>query len=179
MNTSKFRKIVLDDREVINSAGEKVQMPASIEYQTNCELVSIGTWNEKLVNSNGARYIINTIKFPFPDGKTRNVTALCYEKNYDPSQRREDQHKDPLTTGTSYLTTMRWDEQGDLQLQMSHLTGGERLTTADIQAQFAAMGLEVPEHAKITIIEPETEETQANIIAEEAASQGAPDRVGA
>lgn len=172
----KFRKIELDEREIINSAGEKVQMPAAIEYQTNCELVSVGTWNEKLVNSNGAKFIINTIKFPLADGSTRNVTALCYEKNYDPSKRREDQHKDPLTKGTSYLTTMRWDEQGNLQLQMSHLTGGERLTTADIQDSFAAMGLPVPEHAKIKITEPVSEEdVETTKAAEQAATAGAPD----
>lgn len=169
----KFRKIDLLERTVVNSAGEEVTLPASTEYQTNCKLVSVGTWNEKLVNSNGAKFIINTIEFPMADGSTRNVTCLCYEKNYDPSKRREDQHKDPLTEGKSYLTTMRWDEQGNLQLQMSHLTGGERLTTADIQAQFEAMGLPIPEHAKISIQEPVTEDAETAQAAEKAL-EGAP-----
>lgn len=126
----------------------------SIEYQTAAKLVSIGKWNEKLINSNGKKYILNTIEVDVPTGVKR-FTAMCYENNYRPESRKDFANGDdqPLKIGESYLTTLRFGEDGEPNLQMSHLTNANRATADDfaflVRDEDGTLSLEKAEKAAI------------------------------
>lgn len=100
------------------------------EWQTSAKLISIG--NTELSNTNGNKYKINIIEVDMPTGK-KQFTAMCYERNYKPELRKNFLKGDdkPMEEGKPYLTTMRLDQTGTPQLQVSHLTNGNRAQATD------------------------------------------------
>lgn len=133
-----------------------------VEFQTAGKLISIGQWYEGNTNTNNKKFIINTLEMELPDGRTVNRTALCYEGNYN--------HADiiagtvpAMEVGKSYLTTLRFDEEGDPQLQVSHLTNANRATKDDFASLLSAAGV------KFDTIKVEDVETQ-----QKAELEGAP-----
>ncbi|AGO49007.1 hypothetical protein N356_gp110 [Cellulophaga phage phi14:2] len=108
-----------------------------IEYQTAARLVRLGKESPNLnyVNAQGVKknYILNTIEVDMPGGKTKQFSAMCYEANYKPEARKDFAEGDdePLEVGVSYLTTLRFGEDGTPNLQMSHLTNANRATADD------------------------------------------------
>ena len=127
------------------------------EYQLAGKLISMGTPNEKNKNTNGKGFIINTVRIPLPNGKEVDRTAICYEGNYAHPDIKAGK-AEALKIGGSYLTTLRKDEEGNPQLQMSHLTNANRASAADfagLEDMFEAAG-----EAGATIKSVETAETE-------------------
>ena len=90
-----------------------------LEMNFNAPVVSIGeNW---LVNSNGVKYKIASIKLP--NGNVRS--ARVYEKNLEYG----------ITPGNSYLCTATQYQnalgQTEIDLKVSHLVGAERATLDD------------------------------------------------
>lgn len=88
-------------------------------FTFNAELVKVG--ETVLKNSNEKDYKIVEVKFHLPDGKLVERSAMCYASNYEHG----------LEVGKSYLTTLSFDEEGNPQLRMSHLSNANRATAED------------------------------------------------
>lgn len=122
-------------------------VPEHTVLTTAAKLLYIGKENNQLVNTNGKKYIINHVQMKGFTGDTIETGAMCYEGNYNPALRNDPVNTDPLEVGMSYLLTMRQDEMGRPQLQMSHLPSVNRISAAQLAAEFAFAGWDLPADA--------------------------------
>ena len=74
-----------------------------------------------LENSNEKLFKVVTLKFNLPDGEEVERTAMCYQSNYQYG----------IEEGKNYLCSLSFDEDGNPQIRMSHLTNADRATTDD------------------------------------------------
>lgn len=88
-------------------------------FTFKAELLKIG--ETVLKNSNDNDFKIVEVKFNLPNGKMVERSAICYASNYNYG----------LKVGESYLTTLSFDDEGEPQLRMSHLTNANRATVED------------------------------------------------
>lgn len=89
------------------------------EFLFNAKLVSIG--EKTLQNSNGKNFKIVSLSFDTPSGDPVTRTAMCFESNYNYG----------IEVGTSYLSNLSFDAEGNPQLRMSHLSNSDRATASD------------------------------------------------
>ena len=105
-------------KEIINSeTGEK-------QFLFNAKLLKIG--EKTLENSNGKNYKIVTLKFNLPAGEEVERSAMCYASNYEYG----------IEEGRDYLCNLSFTEEGNPQINMSHLTNAERASTEDFAGLF-------------------------------------------
>jgi len=89
------------------------------EFLFNARLLKIG--KTELENSNEKLFKVVTLKFNLPDGKEVERTAICYKSNY--------QHG--IEVDKDYLCNLSFDEYGDPQIRMSHLSNADRASADD------------------------------------------------
>lgn len=105
-------------KEIINEeTGEK-------QFLFNAELLKIG--EKTLENSNGKEYKIVTLKFNLPTGEEVERSAICYASNYNHG----------IEEGRQYLCNLSFTEEGDPQINMSHLTKADRASAEDFAGLF-------------------------------------------
>jgi hypothetical protein len=105
-------------KEIINEeTGEK-------QFLFNARLLKVG--EKKLENSNGKNYKIVTLKFYLPSGEEVERTAMCYESNYNHG----------IEEGKDYLCNLSFTEEGEPQINMSHLSNAERASANDFSGLF-------------------------------------------
>ncbi|MCA0151729.1 hypothetical protein [Winogradskyella vincentii] len=105
-------------KEIINEeTGEK-------QFLFNAELLKIG--EKTLENSNGKEYKIVTLKFNLPSGEEVERSAICYASNYNHG----------IEQGRQYLCNLSFTEEGDPQINMSHLTNADRASAEDFAGLF-------------------------------------------
>jgi len=90
------------------------------EFVFNATLLKIG--ESVLENTNGKPFKVVTIQFNLPDEQEEvERTAMCYQSNY--------QHG--IEVGKDYLCNLSFDQEGNPQIRMSHLTNADRATAED------------------------------------------------
>ncbi|MEP3836400.1 MAG: hypothetical protein ABJM36_02080 [Algibacter sp.] len=89
------------------------------QFLFNAKLLKIG--EKTLENSNGKEYKIVTLKFNLPTGEEVERSAMCYASNYNYG----------IEEGRDYLCNLSFTEEGNPQINMSHLTNAERASTDD------------------------------------------------
>ena len=105
-------------KEIINEeTGEK-------QFLFNARLLKIG--EKTLENSNGKEYKIVTLKFNLPTGEEVERSAMCYASNYEYG----------IEEGRDYLCNLSFTEEGNPQINMSHLTNAERASAEDFAGLF-------------------------------------------
>ena len=105
-------------KEIINSeTGEK-------QFLFNAKLLKIG--EKTLENSNGKEYKIVTLKFNLPTGEEVERSAMCYASNYEYG----------IEEGRDYLCNLSFTEEGNPQINMSHLTNADRASAEDFAGLF-------------------------------------------
>jgi len=100
----------------------------NLQYEFNCELLSVSS--ELKTNVNGKQYRVGTIRFEDANGKTQQVTAIIYEKNYQRG----------MKVGENYLATARPDGQ-NVFISCSALKYSER-ANADMFGAFESVPAE-------------------------------------
>lgn len=122
------------------------QGETQIDYQFASKLIRMGKENDKLVQTNTKgekkKYVIADIEMPLPDGKMVTRSARCFEGNYNHADIINGEQP-AMKAGDSYLTTLRFREDGTPDLQLSHLTNANRATADDFKALFLASGRDV------------------------------------
>ncbi len=105
-------------KEILNSTtGAK-------EYLFNAKLLKIG---EKILeNSNNKQFRIVTLGFKLPNGEEVERSGICYAANYEYG----------IETEKSYVTNLSFDEDGNPQLRMSHLSNADRANKDDFAGLF-------------------------------------------
>ena len=100
---------------------KQIQNPETgeTEFQFNATLLKIG--KSVLENANEKLFKVVTLKFNLPDGEEVERTAMCYQSNY----------KHGVEPGKDYLCNLSFDEEGNPQIRMSHLTNADRASAAD------------------------------------------------
>ena len=105
-------------KEIINSeTGEK-------QFLFNAKLLKIG--EKTLENSNGKEYKIVMLKFYLPTGEEVERSAMCYASNYNHG----------IEEGRNYLCNLSFTEEGNPQINMSHLTNASRASAEDFAGLF-------------------------------------------
>jgi hypothetical protein len=105
-------------KEIINkNTGET-------EFLFNARLLQIG--EKTLENSNDKAYKIVTLKFNLPSGEEVERTAMCYASNYEYG----------IEVGKDYLCNLSFSEEGNPQINMSHLNNADRATSDDFTGLF-------------------------------------------
>ena len=105
-------------KEIINEeTGDK-------QFLFSAKLLKIG--EKTLENSNGNEYKIVTLKFNLPTGEEVERSAMCYASNYEYG----------IEEGRDYLCNLSFTEEGNPQINMSHLTNAERASTEDFAGLF-------------------------------------------
>ena len=105
-------------KQVINElTGEK-------QFLFNAKLLKIG--EKTLENSNGKNYKIVTLKFNLPSGEEVERTAMCYNSNY----------KHGIEEGKDFLCNLSFTEEGEPQINMSHLNNAARASANDFSGLF-------------------------------------------
>jgi len=89
------------------------------EFLFNATLLKIG--KSVLENSNEKLFKVVTLKFNLPDGEEVERTAMCYQSNYQYG----------IEEGKNYLCSLSFDENGNPQIRMSHLSNADRATADD------------------------------------------------
>ncbi len=97
------------------------ELTGESEFEFNATLKEIGT--TVLQNSNEKDYIIVTLQFHLPDGDEVERTAICYASNYEKG----------IEIGKDYLCNLSFDEKGNPQIRMSHLTNAKRANLSDFE----------------------------------------------
>ena len=105
-------------KEIINEETGKKQ------FLFNAKLLKIG--EKTLENTNGKNYKIVTLKFNLPSGEEVERTGMIYQKNYDYG----------VETAKDYLCSLSFDQEGNPQIKMSHLTNAERASVEDFSGLF-------------------------------------------
>ncbi len=100
---------------------KQIQNPETgeTEFLFNATLLKIG--KSVLENSNEKLFKVVTLKFNLPDGEEVERTAMCYHSNY----------KHGIEVGKDYLCNLSFDDEGNPQIRMSHLTNADRATADD------------------------------------------------
>ena len=107
-------------REITNeTSGES-------EFLFNATLLKIG--EKTLSNSNEKKYKIVTLEFNLPNGEEVERTAMCFASNYEYG----------VEIGKAYLCNLSFDEEGDPQIRMSHLSNADRASANDFAGLFQA-----------------------------------------
>lgn len=107
-------------REITN------EITGEAEFLFNATLLKIA--ENTLTNSNEKDYKIVTLKFDLPDGEEVERTAMCYASNYDHG----------IEVGKAYLCNLSFDEEGNPQIRMSHLSNADRANANDFAGLFQA-----------------------------------------
>ena len=107
-------------REITN------EVSGESEFLFNATLLKIG--ENTLSNSNEKEYKIVTLKFDLPNGEEVERTAMCYESNYEHG----------IEVGIAYLCNLSFDEEGNPQIRMSHLSNADRASANDFAGLFQA-----------------------------------------
>ena len=94
------------------------------EFLFNATLLKIG--ENVLQNSNSKDYKIVTLKFNLPSGEEVERSAMCYQSNYDYG----------VEIGKDYLCSLNFDQEGNPQIKMSHLSNADRATADDFSGLF-------------------------------------------
>jgi hypothetical protein len=111
-------KIMTKYKEIFNKeTGEK-------QFLFNAKLLKIG--EKTLENTNGKDYKIVTLKFNLPSGEEVERSAMCYESNYEYG----------IEEGRDYLCNLSFTEEGNPQINMSHLSNADRATANDFSGLF-------------------------------------------
>ena len=95
------------------------QETGETEFLFNARLLKIG--KREMENSNGKLFKVVTLEFNLPDGEKVNRSAICYQANY----------KYGIEEGKEYLCNLSFDDKGDPQIRMSHLSNADRATADD------------------------------------------------
>ncbi len=100
---------------------KQIQNPETgeTEFQFNATLLKIG--KSVLENANEKLFKVVTLKFNLPDGEEVERTAICYQSNYQYG----------VEEGKDYLCNLSYDNEGNPQIRMSHLSNSSRATAAD------------------------------------------------
>jgi hypothetical protein len=107
-------------REITNeTSGES-------EFLFNATLLKIG--EKTLSNSNEKKYKIVTLEFNLPNGEEVERTAMCFASNYEYG----------VEIGKAYLCNLSFDEEGNPQIRMSHLSNADRASANDFAGLFQA-----------------------------------------
>jgi hypothetical protein len=107
-------------REITNeTSGES-------EFLFNATLLKIG--EKTLSNSNEKKYKIVTLEFNLPNGEEVERTAMCFASNYEYG----------VEIGKAYLCNLSFDEEGEPQIRMSHLSNADRASANDFAGLFQA-----------------------------------------
>ena len=107
-------------REITNeTSGES-------EFLFNATLLKIG--EKTLSNSNEKKYKIVTLEFNLPNDEEVERTAMCFASNYEYG----------VEIGKAYLCNLSFDEEGDPQIRMSHLSNADRASANDFAGLFQA-----------------------------------------
>lgn len=94
------------------------------EFLFSATLLKIG---EKIIkNSNAKKYKIVTLGFQLPNEDEVQRTAICYASNYEYG----------IEEGKDYLCNLSFNEEGEPQIRMSHLTNANRASTEDFSGLF-------------------------------------------
>lgn len=107
-------------REITN------EISGESEFLFNATLLKIG--ENILTNSNGKDYKIVTLGFDLPDGEEVERTAMCYASNYEYG----------VEVGKGYMCNLSFDEEGNPQIRMSHLSNADRASANDFVGLFQA-----------------------------------------
>lgn len=94
------------------------------EFLFNAKLLKIG--EKVLENSNKKEFRIVTLEFKLPNGEEAERSGICYASNYDYG----------IETGKSYVCNLSFDEEGNPQLRMSHLSNADRASKDDFSGLF-------------------------------------------
>lgn len=94
------------------------------EFSFNATLLNIG--DRVIQNTNGKDYKIVTLGFQLPTGEDVQRTAICYASNYEYG----------VEEGNDYLCNLSFNEQGEPQIQMSHLMKADRANLEDFSLLF-------------------------------------------
>lgn len=89
------------------------------EFLFNAKLLKIG--KKEIENSNQKLFKVVTLQFSLPDGMEVERSAICYESNYQYG----------IEEGKDNLCNLSFDEVGDPQIRMSHLTNADRASADD------------------------------------------------
>ena len=107
-------------REITNeTSGES-------EFLFNATLLKIG--EKTLSNSNEKKYKIVTLEFNLPNGEEVERTAMCFASNYEYG----------VEIGKAYLCNLSFDEEGNPQIRMSHLSNADRASANDFEGLLQA-----------------------------------------
>ena len=107
-------------REITNeTSGES-------EFLFNATLLKLG--EKTLSNSNEKKYKIVTLEFNLPNGEEVERTAMCFASNY----------KYGVEIGKAYLCNLSFDEEGNPQIRMSHLSNADRASANDFEGLLQA-----------------------------------------
>jgi hypothetical protein len=107
-------------REITNeTSGES-------EFLFNATLLKLG--EKTLSNSNEKKYKIVTLEFNLPNGEEVERTAMCFASNYEYG----------VEIGKAYLCNLSFDEEGEPQIRMSHLSNADRASANDFAGLFQA-----------------------------------------
>jgi len=94
------------------------------QFLFNAKLLKIG--EKVLLNANSKEYKIVTLGFNLPSGEDVKRSAMCYASNYN----------NGIEVGENYLCNLSFDEEGNPQMNMSHLTNAERASVEDFSGLF-------------------------------------------
>ena len=94
------------------------------QFLFNARLLKIG--EKTLENSNGKNYKIVTLKFNLPTGEEVERTAMCYASNYEYG----------IEVGKDYLCNLSFTEDGNPNINMSHLSNANKATADDFSGLF-------------------------------------------
>ncbi len=94
------------------------------EFLFNATLLKIG--ENVIQNSNLKDYKIVTLRFQLPNEDEVQRTAICYASNYEYG----------IEEGKGYLCNLSFNEEGEPQIRMSHLTNANRASTEDFSGLF-------------------------------------------
>ena len=92
------------------------------EFLFNSKLLKIG--EKVLVNSNNKEFKIVTLKFKLPSGEEAERSGVCYKSNYQYG----------VEVNKSYLCNLSFDDEGNPNIRMSHISNAERASRDDFSS---------------------------------------------
>ena len=87
-----------------------------------------------MTNSNGTEYVLGNVDFTYPNGlPAKSVTTQIFKKSLDHG----------ITVGTTLLSTLSRDDEGNMWIRTSHLPAGNNIDIDAFGSMFDDVKAEV------------------------------------